>query len=156
MKTIVNNKKHEILYIEYDGKVPHSVFTIDENGHSTSWDFFANNGDKTDIRFYNSGSGYRKDEKIPASTWVNGHEQKYWLNKEMKLKGKSNGIKIDKPLRISGYGNSSINPFKIAEETNSREYCEECGHESTEFCYKHKYEDSEGHERWIHNDKYSG
>ena len=157
MKTLINGKEHEIRYIDYNSRTPHTVFTIDEEGHSFSWDFFANNGDNTDIRYYNAGSGYRIDEKIPAPNWVVGMEQKYWLGKGVKLKGKSNGIKIETPLRIKGYFNtSSVDPFKVGEETHSREYCEECGHESTEFCYKHKYEDSEGNERWIENDEYSG
>lgn len=156
MKTIISNKKHETIYIEYNGKYPHQVYTIDEDGHSYSWDFFLNNGDKSDLRFYNSGSGYRKKDKIPAPNWVKGHEQNLWLSEGTKLKGKTNGKVLQKPLRINGGYNTSIDPFKVSWETNCSEYCEECGCNSTEFCYKHKYEDSEGNERWIHNDKYSG
>ncbi len=158
MKTIINNKEHEVIYIDYrDGNIPHQVYTIEtKTRYSTSWDFFANNGQKDDIRFYNSGSGYNKN-KVPASNWAVPNSGIYWIGTDVKLKGKSNGIKLEKPLRVKdSYRGSSINPFKIGEETYSREYCEECGHESTEFCYEHKYEDSDGNERWIHNDEYSG
>ena len=157
MKVTINNKLHTIIYIEYNENVPHQVFTICEQGYSYGWDFLANNGNKKDVRFYHNGSGYNRGEKIPASRWVIGMEQRYWIGIGTRLKGRSNGIKIEKPLRVKGWGNaSSINPFKVSEETHNKEYCEECGHESTEFCYKHKYEDSEGNERWIHNNEYSG
>ncbi|MES3018173.1 MAG: hypothetical protein V4721_10350 [Bacteroidota bacterium] len=157
MKTFINNKEHEVVYIDYqEGSVPHQVYTVKvENGCLYTWDFFANNGDKTDIRFYNSGFGGSR-KKIQASNWIDEFIGQYWLVTGVKLNGKSNGIKLEKPLRIKGYSSTSINPFKIGEETCSREYCEECGCESTEFCYKHKYEDDEGNERWIHNDEYSG
>lgn len=158
MKALINGKEVEVIYIEYGyNNIPHQVFTIEtETGYSKSWDFFCNNGQKNDIRFYNAGSGYNKNEKIQAPNWVDANKGKYWIANEVKLKGKSNGIKLEKPIRVKGYfKSSSINPFKIAEETNSREYCEECGYESTEFCYKHKYEDSKGIARWIHNDEYA-
>jgi len=151
----LGNEIHEVIYIEYgDKNRVHSAITEDKYG-LTSWDFFDNNGDKTDVRFYNSGGGGDK-KKIQAPNWVEGFKGKYWLSDGAKLKGKSNGIQLQKPMRVKGYKCSSINPFKIGEETNCREYCEECGYESTEFCYKHKYEDSEGNERWIHNNEYSG
>ncbi len=150
MKVIINDKEHEILYIEYNRGSVHSVIT-----NENTFDFFNNNGEKTNVRFYNSGTG-NWDKIIQASNWVKGKEGKFWLSPAAKLKGKTNGIRVEKPLRVKGYKCSSINPFKIAEETNCLEYCDECGYESTEFCYKHKYEDNEGNERWIHNDEYSG
>lgn len=153
MKTIINNKEHEIIYIEYSDKNRvHSAIT--EYKHRlTNWDFFDNNGDKTDIRFYNSGCGGDK-KKIQAPNWCEGFKGKYWLSKYAKLKGKSNGVQLEKPFTLKGYKCSSINPFKIGEETGSREYCEECGYESTEFCDEHKYEDNEGNTHYKNNDKY--
>jgi hypothetical protein len=156
MITIINGNEEEVVYIDYKkGNIPHQVYTADSDGWMHSWDFFCNNGDKKDISFYNSGSGGNK-KSIEASNWAKGFKGKYWLGQGCDLNGKSNGIKLEKPLRIKGYYCSSINPFKVGEETNSREYCEKCEFESTEFCYKHKYEDNEGNERWISDNKYSG
>ncbi len=155
MKAIINKKEHEVIYIDYGyGNIPHQVYTIEvETGYTRSWDFFANNGEKDDIRFYDAGSGYKKNE-ISAPNWVDRGRGKYWIGAAVKFKGRSNGIKLEKPLRIKGYNGSSINPFKVSEETNCREYCEECGYESTEFCDEHKYEDTKGNARWKHNDEY--
>jgi hypothetical protein len=154
MKTIINDKRHEIIYIDYNGSFPHQVYTIDENGHSYSWDFFLNNGNKKDLRYYNSGSGYRQEDKIQAPNWIKGCEQKLWLGIGTKLKGKTNGLILSKPLRVKGYSSSSVDPFKVSEETHNREYCEECGCESTEFCHEHKYDDDNGYVRWKHNNEF--
>lgn len=155
----IDNRKHEVVYIDYrDGNIPHQVYTVclDKYRQLFAWDFFSNNGDKRDIRYYNSGFG-GNDKEIQASNWAKKGIGKYWLAQKSCLNGKSNGTRLKEPLRIKGYaGNTSINPFMVAEHTNCREYCEECGHESTEFCHEHKYEDSEGNERWKSNNEYSG
>jgi hypothetical protein len=154
----INNREHKVVYIDYrDGNIPHQVYTVclDKYRQLFTWDFFANNGDKRDIRYYNAGVG--GDKEIQASNWAKGVKGQYWLDINSCLDGKSNGKRLKQPLRVKGYsGSTSINPFMVAEETNNREYCEECGHESTEFCYEHKYEDNEGNERWISNNEISG
>ncbi len=156
METKINNELHKVIYIEYhENNIPHLVYTVclDKYFNVYSWDFFANNNNKDDIRYYNSGWGGSSKE-IPASNWAKGHKGRYWIDSQSKLTGKSNGTKLIKPLRIKGYyNNTSINPFKVSEETHSREYCEECGHESTEFCWEHKYEDEEGNAKWISNNE---
>ena len=42
MKAVINNKEHEVIYIDYGyDNIPHQVYTIEvETNYSTSWDFF--------------------------------------------------------------------------------------------------------------------
>lgn len=161
MKTIIEDRTHEVVYIEYINKIPHEVvtscfITTAEGPYHRAfhWDFFPNNGDKNDIRAYNSGSGGNPFE-IDAPQWGEGcNVAEYWISPKAIFKGiPSNGNALNKPRRLkSWYGNSSINPFKVAEIAFSSEYCEECGHESTEFCDEHKYIDNEGNARFKHDD----
>jgi len=118
--------------------------------------FFANNGDKKDIRAYNSGSGGSHNE-IQAPQWADGYIGKYWISDDAEFEGTpKNAIRLKNPIRVPDYfGKKSINPFKIAEITNSVDYCEICGNESTEFCHEHKYVDEEGNVRYIHDDSYA-
>ncbi len=155
LKVLIGKKKHRVIYIDYNGGLPHSVVTecLIETANPPyhrvyHWDFFANNGNCKDMRHYNSGSGGNKDE-IMAPKWVKGHGAEYWMAEDIKLVGRvKNGILIKKPKRIRIYGKSSINPFKISEEAQSEEYCEECGYSSTEFCDEHKYIDEQGNDQY--------
>lgn len=157
----LEDELHRVVYIDYhNNKIPHQVYTT----HFVStadkpywrlytWYFFANNGDDRDIRAYNSCEGGSHKE-IQAPQWCDGFIGKYWLSDDAKFKGQTkNAKRLKNPLRVAGYsGNKSINPFKIAEITNSMEYCDRCEHDSTEFCTEHKYEDEEGRARYIDDD----
>jgi hypothetical protein len=165
MKIKIGDEQHIVVYIDYnDGDIPHQVHTIKyiEKAEKPywrlyDWDFFANNGDKTDLRAYDSGSG-GSHKAIQAPQWADGHIGKYWIHKDAKFKGKvKNGKQLKYPISLPAYYTQNIkksrNPFKCAEITNDCEYCEMCGHESTEWCQEHKYCDSKGNERYKHNRK---
>ncbi len=148
MKTIIDNEEHIVVYIDYNGKVPHQVYTITYIKKADkpywrlyTWDFFANNGDKTDIRAYNSGCGGSHKE-IQAPQWVDGYKGEFWMAKDAKFKGKPKNYKrlvYAKRLKAEYVHKfkTSVNPFDCAEITHSHSYCEECGHDSTEFCDIH-------------------
>lgn len=165
MKITINKEVHTVVYIEYKDGLPFNVKTIfyvptakTPFWRLVDWDFFPNNGDCDDMRYFESGSGGTCKD-IPAPKWVDGYIGKFWLGSGIKLKGRvKNGLKLASPKRLQAYYNNnfktSINPFLCAEETHSREHCEMCGHESTEFCDKHKYMDDDGNDRWLHNKQY--
>lgn len=165
MKILIEKKEHIVVYIDYNkNNIPHSVKTIcfvdtAEKPYWAmyDWDFFANNGDVTDIRAYNSGVG-GDFKKIQAPKWADGYTGKFWTPKNAKLKGRViNGKKLKRPKYMPTHYMSdkkrSANPFKCAEITNDCNYCEMCGHESTDWCQEHKYDDENGIERWIHNNE---
>lgn len=166
MKIKIDDELHIIVYIEYNNGIPHQVETttfIDTADtpywRSHWWDFFANNGEKTDLRAYNSGSGGDYKE-IQAPQWVDGHIGKYWLSESAKFKGKpKNAKRLKHPVLLESYymfdTKKTKNPFHAAEITNCEEYCEMCGYSSTEFCHEHKYDDDAGNVRWKHNDESS-
>ncbi len=149
MKTIIDKEEHTVVYIDYNKGLPFKVVTIcfiktSKNPYwrQYDWSFFPNNGDKTDLRAYNNGSGGNEKE-IHAPQWVNGYLGEYWVSKNIKMIGKiKNGKRLKKPKSIKCYyqhnQKKSINPFKCAEITHSYEYCEECEAESTEYCEKHR------------------
>ncbi len=157
---VIHDKdEHHVVYIEYKKGLPFSVQTIEWIATAkkpywrlTWWDFFPNNGDRNDLRAYEAGSG-GDHKSIPAPRWINGYTGEYWIRSDIRLKGKpKNAKQLTEPKRIYGWCNkSSINPFKIAEITYSRDHCEECGHESADICWDHKYEDGEGNLRYIDN-----
>lgn len=153
----IGDKIHRVVYIDYINGIPHQVMTT--NFISTSenpywrlynWDFFANNGNKNDVRAYNSGSGGTPKE-IPAPQYVDGYIGKYWISDDAEFKGKpENAKRLKNPIPVADcLGQRSTNPFKIAEITDSYEYCDRCGHESSDFCYEHKYDDIHGNARYI-------
>lgn len=150
------DKLHRIVYIEYNDNLPHTVITFEENKYVKWWDFFPNNGDRLDLRAYNSGSG-GSIKQIQAPTWADGYTGKYWLAEDAKFRNKpKNARRLKHPVKIKGYfGNKSINPFKIAEITNSYEYCDMCGHSSIEICDEHIYMDEKGNLRYKHDDTYA-
>lgn len=156
----IGDEKHRVVYIDYNDGIPHQVNTITFISFADkpywrlyTWDFFANNGDKTDIRAYKSGSG-GSHKQIQAPKYRDGYTGKYWIASDAKFTGKTKSAKrLKNPLRIADYsGNKSINPFKVSEITDSIEWCDRCGHHSTEFCYKHKYDDAKGHARYKDDD----
>lgn len=165
MKIKIDNKEHRVVYIDYNDGIPHSVQTIafiptanKPYWRLYDWDFFANNGDKTDIRAYNSGSG-GSHKQLQAPHWADGYVGKYWIAKDAKFKGKvKNGKQLKNPKSLPSYYMSdtktSTNPFKCAEITHDIDYCEMCGHESTEWCQEHKYDDDNGDTRWRHNNEF--
>ena len=162
MKTIINGAEHIVVYIEYKDGLPFNVKTIfyvstakKPYWRLVDWDFFANNGQPDDIRYYNAGSG-GNHKSIQAPQWIDGYKGKYWLHSDAKLKGKvKNGLRLTNPKRLTAYymscSKTHANPFLCAEETHSKEYCEMCGYESTEFCDEHKYMDKQGNYIYKHN-----
>lgn len=156
MKIRIADKVHNVLSIEYNGSIPHSVTTEyyvatanEPYWRRVFWDFFANNGENRDICAYASGSGGYTGG-IDAPHWADGDAGEIWLADTVKLVGKIiNGTQLKKPKRIRGWFKSSINPFKVADIVSSYSYCERCGYDSTDFCFKHKYDDSDGTARYI-------
>lgn len=162
MKITIGDKKHKIIYIEYHDKLPHSVVTIvyiknKKNSYWSPryWDFFLEEGDRKDIRAYNSGSG-GDATKIEAPHWVDGYIGTYWIADGISFNGTPiNAKKLEQPERLIGYlGKKSRNPFKVAEITDNCEYCDRCGHESSNFCYEHKYDDDDGNVRYKDDNSY--
>jgi hypothetical protein len=158
----IGDKLHRVVYIDYnDDGIPHQVMTTRFVSTADEpywrlywWDFFANNGDKNDIRAYNSGSGGTHKE-IQAPQWADGYIGKYWVADDAKFKGKpKNAKRLKNPIPVADYfGKKSINPFKVAEITHNIEYCDRCGHSSTEFCDEHKYwDENDGVGRYIDDD----
>jgi hypothetical protein len=156
MNIEIDGDTHEIVYIEYSDGLPFKVLT--QKCITTSkkpywriyeWDFFANNGDKDDFRAYNSGSGSGRVYK-----WA-GFNDEFWLrpglvyNDEIK-----SGTRLKNPKPLDHGETKTMNPFTVAEITDNCEYCEDCGHDSTEFCYEHKYTDEDGNDRYIKDDSY--
>lgn len=158
----IGKELHRVVYIDYNNGIPHQVMTVHFIPTAKVpywrlywWDFFANNGDKSDLRAYNSGSGGDIHD-VQAPNWVDGYIGKYWIADDAKFNSEpKNAKRLKNPKPIADYfGKKSTNPFKVAEITNSHDYCEMCGHESTEFCTVHKYEDDEGYERYLHDDSF--
>ncbi|MGE5317666.1 MAG: hypothetical protein ACM3ME_06695 [Chloroflexota bacterium] len=154
MKYQLEDEEHEVIYIEYQDNIPHAMVTRHFINRAQNpywsfefWDVFANNGDNTDLYLYNSGSG---SGTITAPQYVEDYKGgSYWIAEDVEFDGEpKNATKLEDPILLNGY-ESSTNPFEIAEITNSYEYCDRCGHASTEFCYEHKYEDEEGIARYI-------
>ena len=163
MKIEIDNHIHRVVYIDYNDGIPHSVKTIkfiakadEPYWRLYDWDFFANNGDKSDIFAYNSGDGGSHKE-IQAPKWADGYIGKFWIADDVKFKGKvKNGKRLKNPISLPTYyepNKKSPNPFKCAEITNDCDYCEMCGHESTEWCQEHKYDDENRDTRYRHNDE---
>lgn len=158
MKAEIDGELHEVVYIDYYmGGIPHQVITTHYIAKSEKpywrvywWDFFANEGDKSDIRYINTGSGGSREDGYSAPQWADGYIGIFWCAVDFKLKGEvKNGKRLKNPKRLKGWRTTSINPFKISEETNHYEFCERCGHDSTETCWEHKYEDDKGDLRYI-------
>jgi hypothetical protein len=130
MKKMLNEQGEEVVYIEYQDGIPHSVLTAPIGGHGLSWfDFEYVYGDKKDIRFYESGGGGKRNE-IQAPHYLKESGAQYWMAADCKFKGKSiakNCQRIDKPIQIRTWYGRSINPFKVADETSyGFEYCSVC------------------------------
>tara|TARA_R110002020_G_scaffold318905_7_gene534549 strand:- start:7132 stop:7626 length:495 start_codon:yes stop_codon:yes gene_type:complete len=160
MEVIINDEKHVITFIEYQDGIPHSAITkfyvpnavTGPYWRAVYWDFFAEGGDVTDVRFYESGSGGNADE-IEAPQWVDGYTGKYWIHKDANFKGQvKKGKQLKNLKRFGSTWGKSINPFKHTEEVYSYDYCDRCGHHSTEYCTDHIYEDNEGILRYRDND----
>lgn len=158
MRIRINNELHTIIYIEYLGNIPHEVVTLcyvdnlkcEPYWRPYYWSFFANGGDRSDIRYYNSGSG-GSSPYIQAPQWADGYIGEYWLENGGAFNGEpKNSRKLPKPKRLKYWSGSSINPFVAGEKTSCHEYCEECGFESTEICDKHQYIDRDGDLRYKH------
>lgn len=138
----IGDELHRVVYIDYnDDGIPHQVMTAcfifqlkKPYWGLYSWDFFPNNGNKEDIRAYNSGSGGTSQE-IPAPQWADGHIGKFWIADDAKFEGTPKNFKqLKNPIRLKGpSGKTSINPFKVAEITYSYEYCDRCGHDIEAF-----------------------
>ncbi len=95
MKFEYESDIHYVVYIDYQGSVPHSVITAHYVPNAVNgpywcrynWDGFLNENDKKDLRLYQSGAGGDVNE-IDAPQWADGHIGEYWLAekaKELKL-----------------------------------------------------------------------
>jgi len=163
MEVIINDEKHIITYVDYQNGIPHSVITKfyvpkAVNGaywRAVYWDFFAEQGDLTDVRYYESGSGGNADE-IDAPQWIDGYIGKYWINKDVVFKGEvKNGKQLKNLKRFGSTWGKSKNPFKHTEEVHHYEFCARCEHHSTEYCTEHKYEDEKGDLRYIDDNSFA-
>ena len=162
MEYIIDNKKHKVIYIEYQDGLPFSVVTkylVDTDDKPywchVEWDIFKNNDDETDLRAYESGWG-NVATRIAAPQYIDGYTgATYWMDEGIEFEGTPRNIKrLKRPILLKGFENSR-NPFKIAEITNNCEYCDRCGCFSNEFCYEHKYDDDEGNVRYIDDDTFA-
>lgn len=163
MKVEIDKYMHEVIYIEYQDMIPWSVITMifvstakEPYWRCYYWDVFAESGNKNDLRIYNSGSG-GNPLKIEAPKYMDGVTGcEYWISNKASLKEDGKNItKIEKPRRIIyGFNQSSINPFKTAEQTYSNEYCDVCGYHSVDFCFEHKFDDENGEARYKHDNSY--
>lgn len=157
-------KRHLVVYIEYHGKRPHSVTTLqwfeDEKQYRypTHWDFEAD-GKSTggDLIFFNSGGG--GNVEIQAPHYVSGGETSYWIHDCIKFQEGTEPInceRIEKPFMLKSYHGKSRNPFKHGEETPCIDYCAACqayygeyGCDEHEYCDEHSQFgcDEEEHEK---------
>jgi len=143
----MRNMYHEgerIVYIVYHDSIPHEVMTASEGGYLSWYDFNYFYGDKRDIRWYNSGGGGRLTE-IRAPHYIEGTKGvSYWMASDARFKGKpKNCVRVAKPKRIRGWRRTSINPFKVADETLSYGYCDRCDQHVIDECQEHQYWDDE-------------
>lgn len=162
MEYEIDKKKHKIIYIEYQDGLPHNAVTV----HCVDtakipywipvyWFIFANDGDTNYLMAYCEGFG-GDDKKINAPQYVDDCKGvRYWMADGIEFEGEPKNIKrLKYPKLLKGLWENSRNPFVVAEITNHCEYCDRCGHYSTEFCYEHKYEDDEGNDRYKDDDSY--
>jgi len=163
IKTRIKNQEHEVIYIEYQDAVPHSVVTKSYISNAkkpywrtTQWDVFANDGDSENLMIYESGSGGEPTD-ISTPHYIESYKgASYWMGLGASFNSiPSNIIKLARPFNLGKNGDTIFNPFDICERTYSSEYCELCGHHSTEFCFEHKYDDENGDPRYIHNNEYA-
>ncbi len=161
MQVTINNKPHEIIYVDYQKGIPHSVVTKFYVPNAVNgaywrpvwWDFFAENGDLTDVRFYESGSGGNAQE-LNAPQWIDGYTGKYWESDDVTFKGEvKNGKRLKKLKRFGSTWGKSSNPFEHTEQVSSYEYCERCGNCVTQ-CDEHIYVDDNGDKRYIDDNSY--
>ena len=162
METLINERKHKIVYIEYQDNLPHSVITacFIETAEKPYWrpfywDFFACNGDEADMLAYNSGSGGKINE-LQSPHYRDGYNgASYWIDDFAKLdKPAINCRQIKNPRILTDGYTKSRNPFKTSQFTDVQEYCDVCGHFSDEFCYEHKYFDDDGNARYKHDNSF--
>jgi hypothetical protein len=122
-------KGEEVIYIEYVDNLPHRVLTcsLESPCGLTNYDFTSLYNNKEDIRYYESGGGGRRKEiDAPQFTFSGNH--KYWIAKGCQFRDPENienCEKIEYPIRLTDGYRSSINPLKIAMETEfGFRYCE--------------------------------
>ena len=157
MEVLIENRKHKVIYIEYQDDIPFSVVTIFfvetakvPYWRPERWDFYANKDDKNDIKAYSSGSGGDAYE-IQSPQYIDKYlGAKYWMEEGVKFDSIERNItKLKEPI-----SNGFKNPFDIAEITDTNEYCDRCGYYSDEFCFEHKYEDNNFNVRYKDDDSY--
>lgn len=137
---------HRVVYIEYIHGRPHSVIThTPPHAFNEYWDAWAEAGDRKDIRLYNSGGG---GHAISLPKFDDGNGVEIWVAAGVKTKGKTNATIIKHPKRVKGYHGFSQNPFTYGEVVDSSEWCDRCGHTTTEYCRDHQYEDDNGDLRY--------
>lgn len=160
MEVLINDKVHTVVYIEYQDDLPHNVQTVYYVPDATGgpyfrlnwWDFFPNNGDKEDLRYYKSGSGGDL-KKIQAPQFVDGCVGEYWISDDAGFDGEpKNARRLSTPKALRRWDNTiTLNPFEASEETYSMEYCQQCGQASIDTCEEHMYFDDKGELRYIDN-----
>jgi len=152
LKVIIDSEIHRVVFIEYCNRLPHSVTTEliykkEGSGQSHTvlyhWDFFPNNGDNSDMRYYNSGSGGYDSVSLPVIHWADGYTGIYWISSDFHFGGEvKNGKQLKHPIRLSKFGGGySDNPFNVAWETSNYDHCEDCGKSGDDYCRECIYED---------------
>jgi hypothetical protein len=163
MEIILENKKHQVIYIDYYGDgTPHSVITkfwVDTAEipywRPVYWDLFPEQNDLKDIRAYQSGSG-GDATKVQAPQWIDGFIGRYWIAECVEFEGTpKNAKRLKHPKYLKGYYENSRNPMKVAEIVFSQYYCDRCGYTSTEICDEHIYNDDDGNLRYRDDDSYA-
>jgi hypothetical protein len=152
----INNELHEVIYIDYNKGIPHSVITtqfietaIKPYWMLIYWDMFLEKGSKNHLRHYKSGSG-GEIKDILAPQWCNGYIGEFWIKQGLEFKNKvKNGKMLEYPKRIKIGLLSSINPLKISEISYGENYCKKCGEYSEDYCWDHVFEDEYGDIRYI-------
>lgn len=148
------HKNERIVYIVYHDGIPHEVLTAGEKGYCSHFDFNFYYGDKTDIRYYHSGSGGHMTA-IYGPQYVDGCTGvQYWMAEDAKFQNEpKNCTRIKKPLLVKGWRGANVNPFEVSDETNSYEYCGRCKQNVTDRCYSHQYYDDDDVLRYIDNNE---
>lgn len=127
-------KGKDIVYIEYQEGIPHSVATSNE-----TFDFEKDYSNECLFMHYSSGGGvlefsvpkYREDYKDKAC---------FWLRNDIDLIGTTNIERIKEPLEID----NNKNPFENSREVYQLVFCKHCNKWLDEDWCEHITEDKVG------------
>jgi hypothetical protein len=114
---------HTVMVIEYNDKPTykqgpiHSVIT--HNDGRTYWDCFPIEEDEGDLRIYETGGGPIEPFEPMGRT--------FWAHPSVTVINQGNVKRLKYPRLIKIAGQASRNPFVIAEVTDERNNCDQCG-----------------------------